>query len=40
MSDPDSEVAVIMREQQPEQYWPEYGTDPRVYYLGPVTEES
>ena len=39
-ADPDSEIATIMREQQPQQYRPEYGTDPRVYYLGPVTEEA
>ncbi len=39
-ADPDSEIATIMREQQPQQYRPEHGTDPRVYYLGPVTEEA
>jgi len=39
-SDPNSEMAVLVRERAPEQYRPEYGTDPRVYYLGPVTEEA
>ncbi len=39
-SDPNSEMATLIRERAPEQYRPEYGTDPRVYYLGPVTEEA
>jgi tetrathionate reductase subunit B len=39
-SDPDSEIATIVREQDPQQLWPEYGTRPRVLYLGPVNEEA
>jgi len=39
-SDPDSEMATLVRERAPEQYRPEYGTDPRVYYLGPINEEA
>ena len=39
-SDPDSEIATLVRERNPQQLWPEYGTDPRVLYLGPLTEEA
>ncbi len=39
-SDPDDEIATIVREQDPQPYWPEYGTRPRVLYLGPVNEEA
>ncbi len=39
-SDPEGEMATLIRERAPEQYRPEYGTDPRVYYLGPITEEA
>jgi len=38
-TDPTSEIATIVREQQPQQFRPEYGTEPRVLYLGPVTKE-
>ena len=37
---PDSEVARIVRDQHPEMLYPEYGTRPRVLYLGPATEEA
>jgi tetrathionate reductase subunit B len=39
-NDPDSDVARIVRDRHPEMLWPEYGTRPRVLYLGPVTEEA
>ena len=37
---PTSEIARIVREQQPEMLHPEYGTRPRVLYLGPAIEEA
>jgi Fe-S-cluster-containing dehydrogenase component len=40
LNDPDDEITTIVREQDPQPYWPEYGTQPRVLYLGPVTEEA
>lgn len=39
-SDPDSEIATIVREQDPQPLHPEYGTSPRVLYLGPSIEEA
>jgi tetrathionate reductase subunit B len=39
-SDPDSEVAAIVRAQAGKPLHPEFGTRPRVLYLGPATEEA
>ncbi len=39
-NDANSEIARIVREQQPEMLHPEYGTRPRVLYLGPATKEA
>jgi len=39
-SDPSSEVAAILRTDDAAPLWPEYGTEPRLYYLGPVTEKA
>jgi Fe-S-cluster-containing dehydrogenase component len=39
-SDPYGEIASIVRERQPEMLHPEYGTRPRVLYLGPSVEEA
>jgi Fe-S-cluster-containing dehydrogenase component len=39
-NDPDSEVSRIVRDRHPQMLWPEYGTKPRVLYLGPVTQEA
>ena len=39
-NDDTSEVARIVREQKPEMLHPEYGTRPRVLYLGPATREG
>jgi Fe-S-cluster-containing dehydrogenase component len=39
-NDPSSEVAAILRRRSPQPLWPEYGTKPRVLYLGPVLEEA
>jgi tetrathionate reductase subunit B len=39
-SDPSSEVAAILRKGEASPLWPEYGTEPRLYYLGPVTETA
>jgi tetrathionate reductase subunit B len=39
-NEPGSEIAAIVAEQQPLPYRPEYGTEPRVLYLGPVTTEA
>ncbi len=37
---PDSEIAALVRERNPQQLHPEYGTRPRVLYLGPAIEEA
>jgi len=39
-SDPNSEIATFVRERNPQQLHPEYGTRPRVLYLGPAIEEA
>ncbi len=39
-ADETSEVAQILREQDPQMLHPEYGTKPRVLYLGPSVEEA
>jgi molybdopterin-containing oxidoreductase family iron-sulfur binding subunit len=39
-TDTASEVATILRERAPKQLHPEYGTSPRVLYLGPSVEEA
>jgi Fe-S-cluster-containing dehydrogenase component len=38
-SDPASEIARVIADQQPVMYRPDYGTQPRVLYVGPVTKE-
>jgi Fe-S-cluster-containing dehydrogenase component len=39
-TDPDSEIATLVRERNPQMLNPEYGTRPRVLYLGPSIEEA
>jgi tetrathionate reductase subunit B len=39
-ADPNGEMAKLVAEQQPQPYRPEYGTEPKVLYLGPVTAEA
>ena len=39
-SDPQSEIATLVRERSPRQLYPEFGTRPRVLYLGPAVEEA
>ncbi len=39
-SDPNSDIATLVRERAPQQLYPEYGTRPRVLYLGPAIEEA
>lgn len=39
-SDPYGEIASIVRERRPQMLHPEYGTRPRVLYLGPSVEEA
>ena len=39
-ADEDSEIARILRERNPQMLHPEYGTKPRVLYLGPSVEEA
>jgi len=39
-SDPKSEIATIVRERAPKPLHPEFGTRPRVLYLGPAVEEA
>jgi tetrathionate reductase subunit B len=39
-TDPNSDISRIVADPAATQYLPEYGTDPRVRYLGPVTREA
>jgi Fe-S-cluster-containing dehydrogenase component len=39
-SDPASEIATLVRERNPQPLHPEYGTRPRVLYLGPTLGEA
>jgi Fe-S-cluster-containing dehydrogenase component len=39
-ADPTSEISMIVRDRVPKPLHPEYGTRPRVLYLGPATEEA
>ncbi|HSO28550.1 MAG TPA: 4Fe-4S dicluster domain-containing protein [Candidatus Sulfomarinibacteraceae bacterium] len=39
-ADPESEIAAILREQRPAALHPEFGTKPRVVYLGPSVQEA
>ncbi|MEW5992722.1 MAG: 4Fe-4S dicluster domain-containing protein [Chloroflexota bacterium] len=39
-ADPQSEIAILVRERAPKPLWPEFGTRPRVLYLGPAVEEA
>ena len=39
-SDPSSPIATLVRERNPQLLHPEYGTRPRVLYLGPATKEA
>ncbi len=39
-SNPDSEIARLVRERNPQMLHPEYGTRPRVLYLGPAIQET
>jgi Fe-S-cluster-containing dehydrogenase component len=39
-ADPNSEIATIVRERDPQMLDPEFGTQPRVLYLGPSIEEA
>jgi Fe-S-cluster-containing dehydrogenase component len=39
-ADPKSEIAAILRERLPEALHPEFGTKPRVLYLGPSVQEA
>jgi tetrathionate reductase subunit B len=39
-SDPDDPINDVLAETSPEVLYPEYGTRPRVLYLGPVTAEA
>ncbi|HEU0237193.1 MAG TPA: 4Fe-4S dicluster domain-containing protein, partial [Candidatus Limnocylindrales bacterium] len=39
-NDPTSQVARLIAEHDPQPLWPEYGTLPRVLYLGPILEEA
>ena len=39
-SDPSSDVATLIRERNGKPLHPEYGTRPRVWYLGPAAEEA
>ncbi len=39
-SNPDDPITAIVKEGAGKQLWPEYGTQPRVLYLGPVNDEA
>ena len=39
-ADPNSEIATLVRERSPQPLHPEYGTRPRVLYLGPSVQEA
>jgi len=39
-ADPESEIATLVRERAPKPLYPEFGTRPRVLYLGPAVEEA
>jgi Fe-S-cluster-containing dehydrogenase component len=39
-ADPASEIATLVRERNPQPLHPEYGTRPRVLYLGPSVQEA
>ena len=39
-SNPDDPITAIVQEGAARQLWPEYGTQPRVLYLGPVNQEA
>ena len=39
-NEPDSEIATLVRERNPKMLHPEFGTRPRVLYLGPSVEEA
>ena len=39
-ADPESEIATLVRERHPKPLDPEFGTRPRVLYLGPSVEEA
>jgi ferredoxin len=39
-SDPSSEIASVVRDRNPQMLHPEYGTNPRVLYLGPSVQEA
>jgi tetrathionate reductase subunit B len=39
-NDPDDPITAIVAEGAGKQLWPEYGTRPRVLYLGPVNDEA
>jgi Fe-S-cluster-containing dehydrogenase component len=40
LADPQGELASILRERHPVPLYPEYGTKPRVLYLGPAVQEA
>ena len=39
-ADPNSEMALLIAETDPQPYWPEYGTERARIYLGPVNDEA
>jgi len=39
-NDPDGEIATLIRERAPQPLYPEFGTRPRVLYLGPSVGEA
>jgi tetrathionate reductase subunit B len=39
-NDPASEVAAVLRDEAPAPLWPEYGTRPQLFYVGPITEQT
>jgi Fe-S-cluster-containing dehydrogenase component len=39
-NDPNSEIHAVLRDREPKTLHPEYGTRPRVHYLGPAVQEA
>jgi Fe-S-cluster-containing dehydrogenase component len=39
-NDPNSEIHAVLRDREPKTLHPEYGTRPRVLYLGPAVQEA
>jgi Fe-S-cluster-containing dehydrogenase component len=39
-NDPNDPIRTVLRDRKPKMLHPEYGTRPRVLYLGPAVQEA